>query len=718
MTGTEFAAKLLELAPRLSSDLVARAHDAAAAAHAGQVRRSGDPYLVHCEEVAVILAELRLDSAAVAAGLLHDAVEQGGVRLEDLRREFGDEVADLVDGVTKITGLRFESREREQAENFRKMLLSVVRDIRIILVKLADRLHNMRTIAHLSPEQIERISRETRDIYAPLAGRFGMGRIQRELEDLALERLEPAAYREVSEAVDATRADHDAVIAEITRPIGELLKREGVDAQIAGRVKHVASLRRKMVAEGKRLDQIHDLFAIRIITDTVGDCYRALGLVHTLYAPVHELIKDYIASPKPNGYRSLHTTVVGPRRRMVEIQIRTRGMHEQAEVGIAAHWAYKEGSPGDEDLRKRIAWVRQLLEGNVDVTEASEFLDALKVDLYRDEIFVFTPRGDLKELPKGATPLDFAYAVHTGVGSSCAGARVNGRLAPLKHVLESGDTVEIITSDSARPSRDWLSIVTTSRAKNRIRHYLREQADGESVMLGRRIIEREIRKAGPAARDLALDDVAQSLGFDGAEDLAAAVGRGDLGVTELARKLRPVPEPPAGIVGRIARRVGRRDAGVRIDGIGDVMVHFAKCCQPLPGDQIVGIITRGRGVSVHRVDCPNTFAPCVDGDHRIRIEWDVERGQTFPAAFTVTGSPRRDFLTDVSKAVSDQGVEVTSASLEYEDGLAVARFEVEVGNLHRLRKLIRAVSTLRGVRSVERRRSDAGPGAPCPKEGS
>jgi len=716
MTGTEFAAKLLELAPRLSADLVARAHDAAAAAHAGQVRRSGDPYLVHCEEVALILAELRLDSATVAAGLLHDAVEQGGLRLEDLRREFGDEVAELVDGVTKITGLRFESREREQAENFRKMLLSVVRDIRIILVKLADRLHNMRTISHLSPEQIERISRETRDIYAPLAGRFGMGRIQRELEDLALMQLEPEAYREVSQAVAATRADHDAVIAEITGPIGELLRKERLDAQISGRVKHVASLRRKMVAEGKRLDQIHDLFAIRIITDTVGDCYRALGLVHTLYAPVHELIKDYIASPKPNGYRSLHTTVLGPRRRMVEIQIRTRGMHEQAEVGIAAHWAYKEGRPGDEDLRKRLAWVRQLLEGNVDVTEASEFLDALKVDLYRDEIFVFTPRGDLKELPKGATPLDFAYAIHTAVGSSCAGARVNGRLVPLKHVLESGDTVEIITSDSARPSRDWLGVVATSRAKNRIRHYLREQADGESVALGRRIIEREIRKAGSAARDLALDDVAQSLGFDGAEDLAAAVGRGDLGVTELARKLRPGPEPPAGIVGRIARRVGRRDAGVRIDGIGDVMIHFAKCCQPLPGDQIVGIITRGRGISVHRVDCPNTFAPCVDEDHRIKVEWDVEGGQTFPAAFTVTGAPRRDFLADVSKAVSDQGVEVTSASLEYEDGLAVARFHVEVGNLHRLRKLIRAVSALKGVRSVERRRSGAESGAPCPKE--
>jgi guanosine-3',5'-bis(diphosphate) 3'-pyrophosphohydrolase len=706
MTGTEFAAKLIELDPRLSVDLVARAYDVASRAHAGQARKSGEPYLVHCEEVALILAELRLDSATVAAGLLHDAVEQGNVRLEELRAEFGDEVTELVDGVTKITGLRFESREREQAENFRKMLLSVVRDIRIILVKLADRLHNMRTISHLTAEQIERISRETMDIYAPLAGRFGMGRIQRELEDLALARLEPDAYRELAEAVNATRADHDAYIGEIALPIRERLASEGLDAQISGRVKHLLSIRRKMLARAKRFDEIHDFFAIRIIADTVGDCYRILGIVHTLFAPVHELIKDYIASPKANGYRSLHTTVLGPRRRMVEIQIRTREMHEQAEVGIAAHWAYKEGRPGDELLRKRLAWVRQLLEGNVDVTEASEFLDALKVDLYRDEIFVFTPKGDVKELPKGSTPLDFAYAIHTGVGNRCAGARVNGRLVALKQALESGDTVEIVTSDSARPSRDWLGLVATSRAKSRIRHFLREQADGESVTLGRRIIEREVRKAGQGARDIALDDVAQSLGLDGAQDLAAAVGRGEVGVTELARRLRPDgPDRGHGIVERIARRVGHRDAGIRIDGIGDVMIHYAKCCQPLPGDQIVGIITRGRGISVHRVDCPNTFGPSVDDDHRIKVEWDVEQGQTFPAGFVVTGSPRRDFLADVSKAIADQGVEVASASLASEDGLAVARFDVEVGNLHRLRKLIRTIAGIKGVRAVERRRT-------------
>jgi len=716
MTGTEFAARALELDPRLSTDLVARAHDLAAAAHAGQARRSGDDYIVHCEEVGLILAELRLDSATVAAGLLHDAVEQGNVALDDLRRGFGDELAELVDGVTKITGLRFESREREQAENFRKMLLSVVRDIRIILVKLADRLHNMRTISHLEPEQIARISRETQEIYAPLAGRFGMGRIQRELEDLAFMRLEPAAYRELSEAVDATRADHEAIVTEVTGPIRDLLASEGVEAQISGRVKHLSSLRRKMLARSKRLDEIHDFFAVRIITGGIGDCYRILGLVHTLFAPVHELIKDYVASPKANGYRSLHTTVLGPRRRLVEIQIRTPEMHEQAEVGIAAHWAYKEGRAGDELLRRRLAWVRQLLEGNVDVTEASEFLEALKVDLYRDEIFVFTPKGDVKELPKGATPLDLAYAVHTDVGNSCAGARVNGRLVPLRHALESGDTVEIIRSDSARPSRDWLNQVATSRAKSRIRHFLRIQADGESVVLGRRIIDREIRKAGPAARDVALDDVAQSFGLDGAQELAAAVGRGEVGVTDLARRLRPEAERPAGIVGRIARRVVRRDAGIRLDGISDVMIHFARCCQPLPGDQIVGIITRGRGVSVHRVDCPNTFAPSVDEDHRIKVEWDVRQGQTFPAGFVVTGSPRRDFLADVSKAISDQGVEVSSATLASEDGLAVARFDVEVGNLHRLRKLLRAVSAVRGVRGVERRRGTGESATSRPRE--
>jgi len=712
MTGTEFAERLEKLDPRLAPDLIARAHDFASRAHAGQLRRSGDPFIVHCEEVASLLAELRLDSATVAAGLLHDAVEQGAVKLEDLKAEFGEEITELVDGVTKVAGLRFESREREQAENFRKMLLSVARDVRILLVKLADRLHNMRTIAHLTAEQIERISRETRDIYAPLAGRFGMGRMQRELEDLAFMWLEPAAYKELADAVSSTRADHDATIGEIVRPIRDRLAREGVNAQISGRVKHLASIRRKMVARQKRFEEIHDFFAIRIVTGTVGDCYRVLGIVHTLFVPVNELIKDYVASPKANGYQSLHTTVLGPRRRMVEIQIRTPEMHERAEVGIAAHWAYKEGRPGDELLGKRIAWVRQLLEGNLDVTEAAEFLDALKVDLYQDEIFVFTPKGDVKELPKGSTPLDFAYAIHTGVGHRCAGARVNGRLVPLKHTLVSGDTVEIITSDSARPSRDWLGMVASSRAKSRIRHFLRELADGEAVALGRRIIEREVRKGGPSARDVALDDVAQSLGLDGAQELAAAVGRGDVSAAELARKLHPEPERGAGLVSRIARRVGERDAGVRVDGIGDVMIHYAKCCQPLPGDPIVGIITRGRGISIHRVDCPNTFAPTIDDDHRIKIDWDVDRNQTFPAGFVVTGSPRRDFLAEVSKTIADQEVEVSSATLHLEDGLAVARFEVEVGNLHRLKKLIRTISSLRGVRAVERRRSGDEPSQP------
>jgi GTP pyrophosphokinase len=705
MKGSEYAARVLELDPRLDGDLIQRVHDVASRAHGGQLRKSGDPYMVHAEMVAEILAQLRLDSATVAAGLLHDVVEETSLGLDTLRAEFGGEIAELVDGVTKITGLKFESREREQAENFRKMLLSVVKDVRVILIKLADRLHNMRTIQHLTPEQIERISLETREIYAPLAGRFGMARIQRELEDLAFKWLEPEAYARLESALSAGRLEREAYIEQISRPIRDALEREGVTARIFGRAKHLYSIHKKMIAQNKTVDEIYDLIAMRIITGSVGECYRALGTVHTLYTPIHDRIKDFIATPKLNGYRALHTTVMGPRGQMVEIQIRTEEMHEQAEMGIAAHWTYKEGRPVDEELRKSLAWVRQLLEGNVDVSEADEFLESLKVDLYRDEIFVFTPNGDLKHLPKGSTPIDFAYSIHTDVGNHCAGARVDGRLVPLKHVLESGSTVEVVTSESAHPSRDWLGLVATSRARSKIRHYLREQADGESVVLGRRIIDRELKKMGSEAKDLSLDDVAQSFGFDSTQDLAAAVGRGDVGQGELERRLRrDLPRRPA-IVERIAKKVRRPQTGVKIQGIGDLMLSFAKCCQPVPGDQVVGIITRGRGISVHRVGCPNTFGPSIDADHRINVEWDVAEGQTFPASFVVRGDLTSSFLADVSRAIADQGVEVIGASMATEDGQVVARFSVAVGNLHRLKKLIRTIGTLKGVKQVERRRS-------------
>ncbi len=705
MTATEFAQGLLKIDPKLAVDVVERAHGFSARVHEGQLRKSGDPFIVHVEEVAKILACLELDTATVVAGLLHDAIEEGDIDVADVAAEFGDEVAELVNGVTKITGLKFESREREQAENFRKMLLSVVKDVRVILIKLADRLHNMRTISYLRDEQIDRISRETRDIYAPLAGRFGMARIQRELEDLAFGWLEPEAYRDLSESIAGTRDEREAYIEEITAPIRERLGRDGLTAGISGRAKHLSSIHRKMVTREKDFEEIYDLIATRIITEDVGECYRVLGLVHTLFTPVHDRFKDYIAAPKMNGYRALHTTVVGPRGRMVEIQIRTREMHELAEIGIAAHWSYKEGRPGDEELRRRLAWVRQLLEGNVDVTEADEFLESLKVDLYRDEIFVFTPNGDLKHLPKGATPIDFAYAIHSDVGTHCAGAKVDGRLVSLKHELRSGDTVEIMTSESAHPSRDWLGTVVSSRARGKIRHHLRQQADAESVVLGRRVIDREVKRLGAKAADVSLDDVAQSFGLDGAQELIAAVGRGDVAVGELARKLRPAGSRGSRIVERITRKVRRPDAGVRIEGVGDLMVSFAKCCQPLPGDQIVGIITRGRGISVHRVDCPNTFGPDIDRQHKMTVDWDVGERQTFPASFIVKGNMRQSFLADVSKTIVDEGVDVTGASMTTEDGLVIARFRVAVGNLHRLKKLIKVIASLKGVRSVERRRS-------------
>ncbi|MCD4690613.1 bifunctional (p)ppGpp synthetase/guanosine-3',5'-bis(diphosphate) 3'-pyrophosphohydrolase, partial [bacterium] len=666
--------------------------------------KSGGPYVEHAEEAAVIVAELGLDTATVIGALLHDVLEETDTTLEELREQFGDEIAGLVDGVTKIAGLRFESRESEQAENFRKMLLSVIRDARVLLIKLADRLHNMRTIEHLTPAQIERISRETRDIYAPLAGRFGMARIQRELEDLAFKWLEPEEYRGLAKLVQETRDERAASIEELTEPLAMRIEAEGVHAPISGRIKHLMSIHRKMRVRKKRFDEIYDLVAVRIITETVEECYRVFGLVHTLFKPVHERIKDYIATPKLNGYRALHTTVVGPHGRMFEIQIRTRAMHEQAEFGIAAHWEYKGGERGDEDLNRSLAWVRQLIEGSIDVTEAHEFLETLKIDLYQDEIFVFTPNGDLKQLARGSTPIDFAYAVHTGVGDSCAGARVNGRLVSLKHELSSGDRVEIITSDSARPNRDWLSIVATSRARSKVRHYLREQVDNESLVLGRRIVDREVKKLGTKGKQLALDDIAQMFGLDGTQELAAAVGRGDITVGELGRKLRPEQGKARELVERLTRRARKVDTGIKIDGVGDLMTHFAKCCQPVPGDRIIGIITRGRGISIHRVDCPNTFGPTIDDEHTITVAWDVGEGQMFPAAFVVKGDMSPGFLADVSRAIVDQDIEVSAASMTSENGQAVARFRVHVGNLHRLKKLIKTISSLKGVNRVERRR--------------
>ncbi len=691
--------------PRLDADLIARAHDFAVCAHEGQRRKSGDPYITHARETAAILAELRLDSTTVAAALLHDVLEESDTTLADLANEFGSEISKLVDGVTKITGLRFESRERAQAENFRKMLLSVVQDVRVILIKLADRLHNMRTISSLTPEQIDRISRETREIFAPLAGRFGMAKIQRELEDLSFKWLEHDEYRRLVTLVKATREEREAQIEEITRPVRKRLTHDGMKALISGRIKHLSSIHRKMATRKKSFGEIYDLLAIRIITQTVEECYRVLGIVHTLFTPVHDRFKDYIAIPKLNGYRSLHTTVMTPKGQMLEIQMRTREMHEQAEFGIAAHWTYKEGKPGDDELARSLNWVRQLLEGNVDLTEAHEFMESLKVDLFQDEIFVFTPNGDLKHLPKGSTPVDFAYSIHSDVGEHCAGAKINERLVSLKYNLRSGDTVEVVTSDLAHPSRDWLSFVATSRARSKIRHYLRAQADSESIVLGRRILDRELKKLGPKGKDVSLDDIAQGFGYDSTEDFAAAIGRSDVKVTELVKKLRPKPQLGRGLVERLTRRVRRVDTGVRIEGIGEIMIHFARCCQPVPGDQIVGIITRGRGISVHRVGCPNTFGPTVDKDHRISVEWDVDENQTFPAAFVVKGDLRRSFLADVSRTISDHGVEVSAASMTTEDGLVIARFRVNIGNLHRLKKLMKMVRVLKGVKSVERRRS-------------
>ncbi len=520
----EFLASIRGNEHRLDLDVLTLAFQFSAARHEGQKRSSGEDYITHCIAVASILAEIHPDTVSIAASFLHDVVEDSGSTVEEIRQEFGDEIATIVDALTKISRVEIRSLAERQVESYRKLLLSMARDARVIIVKLADRLHNMRTLEHLDRDRQRRIALETKEIYAPLAHRLGMARVRWELEDLAFKFLEPEEYRAVADTIAEKRSEREDLIERMVGPLHEELMDAGLAARVEGRAKHLWSIHRKMQLRQKPYEEIYDVLAVRVVLPSIRDCYHALGVIHNKWTPLTERFHDYIATPKSNLYQSLHTTIFGPGGRLYEIQLRTEEMHRTAELGIAAHWRYKEGTAGDE-VDETLTWFRQVLEWQQETREPDEFLEFLKIDLFQDEIFVFTPNGDLKHLPKGSTPIDFAYSIHTDVGSHCAGARVDGRLVSLKHSLESGSTVEVVTSEAARPSRDWLGLVATSRARSKIRHYLREQADGESIILGRRIIDKELKKLGRSASDVSLDDVAQRFGLDGTQDLAAAVGR-------------------------------------------------------------------------------------------------------------------------------------------------------------------------------------------------
>jgi GTP pyrophosphokinase len=712
----DIADRVLEYDPGCDLSLLQRAYVYTAKVHDGQERLSGEPYLVHPLEVAGILVDMRMDDVCVTAGLLHDAVEDTLSTLEEIERLFGEEVAFLVEGLTKIAKIEFTSVRERQAENFRKMLLAMSKDIRILLIKLADRLHNMRTLTYMSEDPRLRIAQETLEIYAPLAHRLGIHWMKQELEDLAFRALNPELVEDLEERIRSKREDREHYIEEVIGILSQKLASAGVSVQIQGRLKDLASIHAKMEAQGISLDEIHDVIAFRIIIDGAQeDVYTALGIVHSIWRPVPGRFKDYVALPKPNNYQSLHTTVIGPYGERMEVQIRTEEMHSNAELGIAAHWKYKEGGVRDHDTDdQKFAWLRQLLEWHRDLADPNEFLDIVKVDLFPDQVFVFTPKGEVINLARGATPVDFAYAIHSEVGAHCAGAKVNGKMVPLRSKLADGDTVEIITSASQYPRKDWLEFVITGKARSRIRNSIRSTEKARSVELGRDILERELRKAGYSLKELlgsgALDKVTRRGGRGSVEDLFSAVSYGRISGAEVARRLRGEDEPETGEPKAAKRRLFWRPrepasrSGIRVSGQPDVLVRFGRCCGPLPGDDVVGFVTRGRGVTVHVSDCPKVFE--LDPDRRIDAEWELEASIPRKIKMRVRSVDQPGLLAKVTKTISAAGVNIGAARITTsEDQKAIHTFDLWVKDVGTLNTVMKQIGRIKGVLAVERVRT-------------
>ncbi len=702
MNLAEFIIRIESFNANVDIPLLRRTYEFSDQAHKGQYRESGDPYVEHCLEVAFILAEQHMDSASIAAGLIHDVVEETEVSIDRIRKEFGDEIAELVDGVTHMSGVVFKSTEEKQVDYYRKMLLSMAKDIRVIIIKLADRLHNMRTLEALNRDRQERISRETLDVYAPLAHRFGMSRIKDELEDLSLKYLNPAVYLEISRKLNVTGAEVDEYIDGVTIPLKRELEENGIKAEISGRSKHFYSIYRKMVSRHKPFDEIDDIIAIRVIVNTDAECYQTLGIIHSLWTPVAERFDDYIATPKSNMYRSLHTTIVGPGGRMVEIQIRTFRMHRTAEYGVAAHWLYKEGRKVPDESDKQMIWLREVLEWQKDLTNPSEFLEYLKIDLFHDDIFIFTPKGDLKQLSKGSTPLDFAYAVHSDVGGRCVGAKVNGKMVPLNTLLKSGDRVEILTSPHQTPSQDWLKIVRTSKARSKIRRWFKQKGYEDSLKLGQEIFEKEFKKHSlKKLSEQEIDDLAASLNFSDVQSMYAALGSGDFSIKHVLTKFLPPEEEKVTIVKKLLDKAKGR-TGVKVQGVGNLMFRFAQCCQPLPGEDIVGFITKGRGVSIHRSDCLNALQMTVESDRRVNVEWDVQKDQSFLVRLEVIVEDRKGLLHDIAEAIADADTNIKGAEIKPSAPPTRGNILIEVKNLKHLNRTIKKMKRVKGVIMVER----------------
>ena len=712
--------RIHEYDPQAEVDPVMRAYVFAAKAHKGQERISGEPYLSHPLEVSGILTELRMDAATIAAGLLHDCVEDTHANLGQIKEHFGDEIATLVDGVTKLSRIPFSTREEAQAENIRKMVLAMSKDIRVILVKLADRLHNMRTLDPLPEAKRRLIAQETLDIYAPLAHRLGIYWMKSELEDLVLRHLDPEAYADLAARIAHKRQEREGDINEVIRLLETKLAEVDVKAQITGRPKHFYSIYKKMRDQKKEFDEIYDLTAVRVITDSLKDCYGTLGVIHTLWKPISHRFKDFIAVPKSNGYQSLHTTVIGPKGDPIEIQIRTWEMHRVAEEGIAAHWKYKEGRTSLDPADKSFVWLRQLMEWQKELKDSKEFLDTVRVDLFPDEVYVFTPRGDVKAFPKGASPVDFAFAIHTDVGLRCVGAKVNGRLVPLRTEMQNGDIVEILTSPSHTPSKDWLKVVKTPRARSKIRQWIKNEERARSISLGRDMLEKEIRRLGKSPSQLLKPDVlAPTLsryGLGNEEEFFAAVGYGKVPPRQAVIRLLPPEELQALTEAEEARekkaekkpaRTRPADEGIRIRGIDDILVRFSKCCSPVPGDEIIGFITRGRGVSIHTADCPNAVSLMADPERQIAVNWDGQRKGSHQVKIRVEiGKDRPGILAEISAAISGTHTNIAQAEIRVtEERKGLNTFVLEVNDLRQLQAAMQAIQRVDGVVGVERVKS-------------
>lgn len=697
------------------------AYEFAARMHEGQIRKSGEPYMTHPLEVMDIIADMRLDVASLVAGLLHDTVEDTDTTVEDLRTRFGDDVAFLVDGVTKLSKFKFNTRQEAQAENIRKMIIAMSRDLRVILVKLADRLHNMRTLKYMSPSSQERISRETMDIYAPLAHRLGLNWVKTELEDLSFRYLHPEAYYEIAEKVASKKRQRQNFIREVIRILEDLLQENGIVADVYGRPKNFWSIYRKMRARQIEFEQVFDILAFRILVDHRAQCYESLGLVHNLWKPIPGRFKDYIAIAKPNGYQSLHTSVIGPYKESIEIQIRTHEMHKVAEEGIAAHWLYKEGKAVPDRDDQKFAWLHRLMEEHQDHEDPVEFLESVKIDLFHDEVYVFTPGGDVLSFPAGATPVDFAYAIHTEVGHRCSGAKVNGLMVPLRHVLRNGDIVEILTHKNQRPNKDWLSFVVTGRARTKIRNAVQKEQRERSRELGRELLDKELKHYNTNIRAWErsgkLAEAVELSRFSTADEMLADIGYGKASADAIIEKIYPPKEDKEkqperkrrdsdSMLGQLWNKIVHRGkTGVVLDGIEDVMVTYAKCCNPLPGDDIVGFVTRGRGLSVHTRDCARTGH--LEPERQIDVRWatDTEVPETArrPVSVRVYCTDKPGLLANISQSFTAAGVNISQAQcMTTEDRRAINTFEVMVSNSEQLRRAMKNIEKIRGVYKVER----------------